>query len=113
MEQRLITLEVFGSEIEAELARERLEVSGIEAHISKDDAGGARPDLQLARGVRLLVFEEDTAAAREILGQPKTGTWKWARQKPPWTCARCGETIEDQFTECWQCGSSRPLFNRK
>lgn len=25
-----------------------------------------------------------------------------------WTCAGCGEAIEDQFESCWQCGSARP-----
>lgn len=25
-----------------------------------------------------------------------------------WTCPRCGEDIEGQFTDCWQCGASRP-----
>lgn len=24
-----------------------------------------------------------------------------------WTCPRCGEQLEGQFTECWQCGTSR------
>ena len=25
-----------------------------------------------------------------------------------WTCPRCGERLEGQFTDCWQCGSPRP-----
>ncbi|MCC5810738.1 MAG: DUF2007 domain-containing protein [Ectothiorhodospiraceae bacterium] len=25
-----------------------------------------------------------------------------------WTCPGCGERLEPQFTECWQCGRSRP-----
>ena len=24
-----------------------------------------------------------------------------------WTCETCGEVHESQFTDCWQCGSSR------
>lgn len=28
--------------------------------------------------------------------------------KKPWRCGKCGEEIEGQFTECWNCGSSRP-----
>jgi len=24
--------------------------------------------------------------------------------KKPWACAGCGETIEGQFSECWNCG---------
>lgn len=29
----------------------------------------------------------------------------------PWTCKNCGVEIEGQFTECWKCGRSRPLFD--
>jgi DNA-directed RNA polymerase subunit RPC12/RpoP len=25
-----------------------------------------------------------------------------------WKCSDCGKTIERQFTECWNCGGSRP-----
>lgn len=25
----------------------------------------------------------------------------------PWVCAGCGETIEGQFSECWNCGRDR------
>jgi hypothetical protein len=24
-----------------------------------------------------------------------------------WTCAKCGEVIEDQFDTCWKCSTSR------
>jgi hypothetical protein len=27
--------------------------------------------------------------------------------KKPWRCAGCGEDVEGQFTECWNCGHSR------
>ncbi len=26
----------------------------------------------------------------------------------PWTCTQCGEEIEGQFTECWNCSKTRP-----
>ena len=26
----------------------------------------------------------------------------------PWKCSYCGEEHEGQFTECWNCGKSRP-----
>lgn len=101
---RLTLLEIFNSEIEADLTRERLEASGIEAYVSKDDAGGMRPDLQLTRGVRLLVVESEIETARKLLqpaGFDQTGG------EESWTCPGCSEKIEGQFTECWQCGTSR------
>jgi hypothetical protein len=27
--------------------------------------------------------------------------------KKPWTCTGCSETIEGQFSECWNCGRDR------
>lgn len=27
----------------------------------------------------------------------------------PWTCPNCTEEIEGQFTDCWKCGTSRPV----
>ena len=26
----------------------------------------------------------------------------------PWVCARCGERLEGQFAQCWNCGADRP-----
>ena len=28
---------------------------------------------------------------------------------PEWRCPSCGEQIEDQFTQCWNCGAERKL----
>jgi uncharacterized OB-fold protein len=25
-----------------------------------------------------------------------------------WTCPKCGEKIEPQFTSCWKCGTAKP-----
>lgn len=26
----------------------------------------------------------------------------------PWKCPECGEEVDGQFTNCWQCGTNRP-----
>ncbi len=26
----------------------------------------------------------------------------------PWKCRGCGEDVEGQFTQCWNCGANRP-----
>jgi hypothetical protein len=62
-----IVLETFSNRIEAEMAAGLLESEGIEAMVMADDAGGTYPMLQFVRGVRLLVFKEDEARARQIL----------------------------------------------
>jgi hypothetical protein len=62
-----IVLETFASRIEAEMAAGLLESEGVEAMVLADDAGGAYPMLQFIRGVRVMVYREDEARAREIL----------------------------------------------
>ena len=29
-------------------------------------------------------------------------------ERSSWLCRDCGEKIEGQFSECWQCGATRP-----
>ena len=73
-----IVLETFPNRIAAEIAAGLLESEGVEAMVVADDAGGTYPMLQFIRGVRLLVYREDEARAREILrdmeapGEPET-----------------------------------------
>ncbi len=105
MAGRFIVLEVFNSEAEAEMSRGQLEASGIEALVSKDDAGGMRPHLQLSQGVRLLVSQENVEVAREILHKYDSNQESDLGNTETWQCTGCGETLEGQFTECWQCGT--------
>jgi hypothetical protein len=68
-----IVLETFPNRLEAEMAAGLLDSEGIEAMVLADDAGGAYPMLQFVRGVRLLVFKEDEARAKEILAAMAAG----------------------------------------
>jgi hypothetical protein len=101
MANQLTVLEVFNNAFEAELARERLKAAGIEAFVFKDDAGGTRPELQFTSGVRLMVAEENMELAGELLHSAGSDPAK------NWTCSGCSESIEGQFSECWQCGTVR------
>ena len=51
-----------------------------------------------------ILDDQDYARAREMLE-----TWRTTRIEinDPWACADCRETIEGQFTSCWQCGKER------
>ena len=62
---------VFTSRTEAELARARLDLEGIHAHILTDDAGGWEPQFGLSRGVRLMVADRDHQRATELLDLPE------------------------------------------
>jgi hypothetical protein len=70
----LVVVHAFGSGPEAEMAKSALEAAGIDAMIQADSAGGMRPHLAWASGgFKLLVREQDAAAAREVL-EPLTET---------------------------------------
>jgi len=62
-----ICLATFSTEMDAVLARMRLESVGIFSFLSKDDCGGMRPWLQPVTGVRLMVRRADAEQALEVL----------------------------------------------
>jgi len=63
----LKTIATFSTEIDAELLKGKLDSSGIESFIFKDDCGGMRPHMQLTDGVHLKVADVDFETAKDIL----------------------------------------------
>jgi hypothetical protein len=62
-----VPIRTFANEASALIAQAALRANGIEAVISRDDAGGMEPQLQLTRGVRLLVSKRDLERALAVL----------------------------------------------
>ena len=62
-----VDLLTFRNEHEAKLADVRLRAAGIPSSVSKDDAGGMEPHLQLSGTVRLRVPLDRVKAARRLL----------------------------------------------
>lgn len=68
---KLVVVDAFASQLEADLAKTALESSGIDAMVQADRAGGMRDHLAWSGfGFRVLVREEDAATAREVLHPP-------------------------------------------
>jgi Putative prokaryotic signal transducing protein len=63
----LVVVRIFSDRMEASLAQSALEAAGIQSLMRPDDVGGLRPHMSYTLGVEILVFEEDVAAARDIL----------------------------------------------
>ena len=63
----VVVLKMFSNEIEARMAQQLLEESGVKAFVFKDDVGGMEPQLQLTAGVRLLVSGADAERAQQLL----------------------------------------------
>jgi len=73
-QSNLVVVQSYGTEGEAEVAKGVLETSGIDAMIQADTAGRMREHLAWSGlGHRVLVREEDAAAARSLLGLPQSG----------------------------------------
>lgn len=50
---------------------------------------------------------EDDAREAEVIQIKKD----WLAPRPQgaaWTCPKCGENLESQFTSCWKCGTAKP-----
>lgn len=62
---------IFGNDMDAQLARTKLESEGIQAFVASDDCGGTEPFLQLTNGVRLMVNEKDFDRSTQILAESK------------------------------------------
>jgi hypothetical protein len=63
----LKVIKIFGSRIEAEIARGFLQSNDINSVIISDDAGSMYPAQDIVSGVRLMVSEKDFHYAKELL----------------------------------------------
>jgi hypothetical protein len=92
--------------VEVHHLKNLLQSAGIGCRIKNEDLvrlAGEIPFTECALQL-ILERESDRADAEAILGEflrPQR------RAALPWRCAGCGESIEGQFTACWNCGSGR------
>jgi len=63
----VITVQIFNSRPEAEVAKTFLEAEGITCHILADDQGGLVPGSAISHGIALQVNEEDLEEAKGLL----------------------------------------------
>ena len=99
-------------EMQAEFLAQVLRSHGIET----TTAGGALTTLAgylpaTYGDVRVLVDAADAGRARAVgedfedARKSRRTTWK---RSGGWTCPQCGELVEPQFTDCWNCQTPRP-----
>lgn len=114
MEEEIVTVATFGTVLEAQLARNRLEAEKIPAFVS-DDATVGLWNLGGAFGVvKLQVAEAHVERAQEILDlhcaelSAEEGSGEHdlsAAIQPAWTCSRCGTRVNPAITTCPGCGT--------
>jgi len=94
-------------EVDAELAKGFLADAGVEAVVQDGALGGVTGEMVSSAKTlpSLWVRDEDVARAAAALREFRNPP---APQGQPWTCPKCGEKVEPQFTACWNCGTERP-----
>lgn len=94
-------------EMEAHFVRSLLESQGIVATVQGGTLSAARGELPLTPDTlpSVWVNDEDESRALAIV---RAFVQQTPSSAPPWTCPQCGESVESQFTQCWNCGHERP-----
>ena len=49
------------------------------------------------------------AAANDLLMDYLNGSLARKFGAQTWSCSKCGEKLEGQFTECWRCGTAKQI----
>jgi len=82
MSQRVVLRE-FSSRGDAEIVRELLLGSGIEAFVTSDDCGSVDPALSFGRGIQLLVGPSDAVRAEQIIVEGLASGHDGTEELPP------------------------------
>jgi hypothetical protein len=100
-------LYIASDELEAHLLADFLQQSGVGADVFANiDATGATHHGTISYHA-VWVLPEQAEEALGLLEQfleQETARLESAASEESWICPGCGETIEPQFTLCWQCG---------
>ena len=105
-----VLVHVAENETVAQIVRDVLNQHGIEARVCRN--GWRDPVTEAtwigAEGIReceiWIADERDSDRAKAIVKE--FGEESSASSETGWLCRKCGQMVEGQFTECWQCGAS-------
>jgi hypothetical protein len=95
------------NELDAQMVKNALADAEIESVVQGGPLSAVLGEIPVTEGSlpSVWVRDEDVQRATEALANfqhPAVPT------EAPWTCPKCGETIEPQFTACWNCGTAKP-----
>lgn len=95
------------SAAEAHLVQGYLEQAGVQASVQGGELGGllgAVPTPETYTSV--WVAPEDVERAEGLI-EEFLSSQEAAADATRWRCPTCGEELEPQFSDCWNCGTSR------
>jgi predicted RNA-binding Zn-ribbon protein involved in translation (DUF1610 family) len=105
-------LKVFTAQHQAEahLVEDLLRSNGIQAHVVGDVLLNTVPGSLVIPGTspEVWILNSDQAeAAFDLIRDFSSGEPLPEEAGPSWACPKCHEILESQFSECWNCGTSR------
>jgi hypothetical protein len=92
--------------MDAHHVRVILETHGIAATVIGESLRMARAQIPPTLNTQPTVWVQDTDVA-QALAILRDVTSENA-SAPDWVCSSCGETVEGQFSACWNCGTAQP-----
>ena len=98
--------------VDAELLKALLDGEDIQAEMIGEFLYSCRGEVPISPDSLPSVWvvdDSDYEQADEIIRQYRLAENGARSNGEEWKCAGCGEMNEGVFSECWQCGASRPL----
>jgi hypothetical protein len=95
---------------EAHLVKGLLELEGIKSEIQGEALFGALGALAITEDTLPSVWiQEDNQIEKAlvVISRYEQGFGSHVIIGRMWRCPKCGETLDPQFTTCWQCGTDR------
>lgn len=92
------------------IVQELLTREGIETKVFNEHTASALGEIPFMRAMPELwvLRNEDAPAAGAIVERFESGEVRSELPSEHWECPTCGQQIEGQFTECWQCEGADP-----
>ncbi len=90
--------------------RKLLESRGIECEVRGEYGPAAMGEVPMDAWPELWLFDESRLdEVRAIIADFDD---PGSAREVSWSCPKCREYVEGQFTECWKCGAARPAKDR-
>ena len=96
--------------LEAHFVKGLLEANGMAAYVYGESIFSLRGETPVTPDTLPTVWvvdDGDTTRALGLLAEYQRRDAPATIRAADWICRACGERIEDQFTECWNCGAER------
>ena len=95
------------SSAEAHLVQGYLEQAGMQATVQGGELGGLLGAVPTTESYTSVWVADEDAERAEGLVEEFLSSQTVEVGATLWRCPNCGENLEPQFSDCWNCGTSR------